>query len=174
MKSHRLQLVVALVIAGIALAGCRFWYAAVAEKSKAVADLQGQIAAKTTSLQRGTSARAALAEMANDEAVLQKYVVPGTGVVAFIEELQSQGNSLGSTVNVLSVSTGSVNTQPTLILALSVTGTFDAVIRTIGAIEYAPYKLSVSGLSLEQDGRNSWHATMDLIVGSSNATTTTL
>jgi hypothetical protein len=45
--------------------------------------------------------------------------------------------------------------------------------RTVGAIEYSPYDLSVSGFSLNQDAENGWQATVGLVVGSIKAETAT-
>ena len=97
-------------------------------------------------------------------------------MVAFINDLEARGRVQGVAVNVLSVSAGGETKQPTLTLVLTVQGTFDAVMRTVGAIEYAPYALSISGLSLGQDGKDikdSWRADLKLRVGSLSANATT-
>jgi hypothetical protein len=38
--------------------------------------------------------------------------------------------------------------------------------RTIGIIEYAPYDLLLSDLSVGQDDENEWHADLKILVGS--------
>jgi len=148
------------------LIGYAMWYAAVANKSAAVAGLESDIAAKTEAANRIASARAALSGIAGDEDAVQNYFVPETGVVAFINDLEAHGKAQGAAVSVLSVSTDNSGTPPTLLLALSVKGAFDAVLRTVGAIEYAPYDLSISGLSIKQDASNAWHADLKILVGS--------
>ena len=173
MKSHFLHLAIALIIFMIALIGYGSWYAAISAKSAAVAGLKSQIVEKKQATGRIASARTALAEIAGDEADVQSYFVSETGVVSFINELEKRGQSQGTAVNVLSVSTGSTSEQPTLSLALSVKGTFNAVMRTVGAIEYMPYDLSIAGLSLAQDDKSNWHANLNLIVGSTKTATST-
>jgi hypothetical protein len=70
---------------------------------------------------------------------------------------------------VLSVAASHTAAHPSLELTLTVTGTFDAVMRTVGAIEYAPYDLSITGLDLGQTDKNAWHADVTLLVGSAAA-----
>lgn len=173
MKSHFLNLVGALILTIVVLVGYGFWYGVTASKSATVASLYEQIAAKTETISRIAFAKAAIAEIAGDEAVVQNYFVPQDGVVAFITRLESQGQALGTTVDVLSVSTGSKGTQPILILSLSINGTFNAVMRTVGVIEYMPYDLSISGLSLSKGDKNSWNANLNLRVGSIKTATST-
>ncbi|MHB8710324.1 MAG: hypothetical protein ACYC6X_02105 [Minisyncoccota bacterium] len=155
------------------MVGYGVWYAHVENRSLAVANLENQISTQTTAESRIVLTRASLAEVAGDEAVLQSYFVSETGVVSFIDSLEAQGKVLSATVNVLSVSANSAQTEPTIKLALTIKGTFDAVMRTIGAIEYAPYDLSISTLSVTQDAKNSWRANLNLVVGSVPAGTAT-
>jgi len=172
MKTPLTHLFGALVLCIIALVGYGVWYAAITSQSAAAADLQERIDRKTESANRIASARAAMAEIAADETAVQNYFVPEAGVVAFINDLETRGRAQGATVSVLSVSKGAANARPTLLFSLSVRGTFDAVMRTFGSIEYAPYDLSVSGLSLGKDATDTWHADFRLLVGSVSASTT--
>ena len=146
--------------------GYAVWYAAVANKSAAVASLESRIAAKTETASRIASARSALSGIAGDEDVVQNYFVPETGVVSFINSLEAHGKALESSVSVLSVSTEEQETRPMLLLALSIEGTFDAVLRTVGTIEYAPYDLFVSEFSIGQNAKNKWRADLKIRVGS--------
>ncbi len=148
-------------------------YAGVESKSAYVADLANQIAAKTEIESRAASTRASLAEIENDQTEMQSYFVPEAGVVAFIDDLQAQAQALNATTSILSVSMSSADAQPVLKIALIIKGTFDSVMRAVGAIEYAPYDLSVSALSLEQDDKNAWHANLNLVVGSMSASAAT-
>lgn len=166
MKSSLTHLVVALLICVAALASYSAWYAAVSAKSAAVADLQEQIETKTETINRVAAARAMLAEIADDETVVRGYFVPETSVVPFIDALEAQGESQGAAISVRSVSTGGTSARPTLELSLSVAGTFDAVMRTIGLIEYAPYDLMVASLSVAQDDKDNWQADLKIVVGS--------
>lgn len=168
MKSPLVHIIFAFSLCVAMLIGYGVWYAVIKDKSAAVASLESQIVTKTDAMSRVASARAALAEIAGDEARMQGYFVPETGVVAFINNLEALGQTQGSTtISVLSVSTSGA----TLTFTLTIKGTFDAVMRTVGAIEYAPYDLSISTLSLIQDGKNIWHADLNLLVGSVSAST---
>jgi len=173
MKFRFIQLIIAITAAVIALIIYGFLYEFISNKSTTIAALQEQIASKTETMGRIASARATLSEIAGAEAVVQNYFVPGTGVVEFINGLEAQGKAQGATTSVLSVSTGSIGTQPTLKFSLAIKGPFDAVMRTVGAIEYAPYDLSTAGFSIKQDEKNSWNANMNIIVGSMNTATST-
>jgi hypothetical protein len=103
---------------------------------------------------------------------VQHYFISETGVVAFIDNLEALGRVSGAAaIKVLSVSTGDVSAQPTFTFSLSIKGTFDAVMRTIGAIEYAPYAISISSLSIGQDAKNDWHANLTFLVGASTTST---
>lgn len=173
MKSPLTHLLIASLICVLVIMGYGFWYGVVRDKSSVMAHLENKIVTKTETAKRIASARASLADIAGDEASMRSYFVPETGVVSFINNLEAQGKKLGTTVNVLSVSAGGVETQPTLVFSLTINGKFDAVMRTLGAIEYAPYDLSVSTLSIQQDGKNGWSATLSLLVGSVAVTAAT-
>ncbi|HET9641400.1 MAG TPA: hypothetical protein VFP46_00945 [Candidatus Paceibacterota bacterium] len=160
---------VACLTALIAYGGA---YGVVSMKSDAVSALQSQIDAHTETVNRLSSARAMLAELASEESALQNYFVPQSGIVSFIDGLQALGRSLGSVVQVRSVSTGGTTARPTLSLSLLIRGPFDSVVRTIGAIEYGPYAISVVKLSLSQSDKGVWDANMDIVVGSRAETAT--
>ena len=170
MKSPFFHLVAAIAVCVVAFIGYGVWYAAISAKSTAVADLQNSIDTKTETVKRIAATRATLAGVTNDEAAVQGYFVPEANVVAFIDSLQARGKSLGTAVSVLSVSTSGTTAQPSLTLVLTVSGAFDAVMRTVGSIEFAPYALTISTLGVTQDGKNSWHADLKIVVGSMPAT----
>lgn len=166
MKSPFSHIMIAAVVCIAAIAGYGMWYAAISAKSASVAALQNQIDTKTETVNRIAAARATLANVASDESVVQNYFVPEAGVVSFIDALETSGKTLGATVSVLSVGTSGTPAKPLLELTLSAKGTFDAVMRTVGAIEYAPYDLSISSLAVVQDDKNIWHADLKVTVGS--------
>lgn len=168
-KSPLTQLIIALVVLLCVFVALGFWYNLISAKSVAVANLQSQIDAKTTAAEHIASAQAALAEIAGDEAAVRAYFVPDSNVVSFIDDLQARGRVLKSNVNVISVAASHTAVHPSLELTLTITGTFDAVMRTVGAIEYAPYDLSITALALGQTDKNVWHADVKLLVGSAAA-----
>lgn len=165
-----------MLIAGIfAIVSYGIWYSAVSNKSQAVADLQARIDDAQKNVNRIAKARAVLAQIATDEAKVKSYFVPESGIVGFIDMLEARGQGENASVSVLSVATGGSPSKPVLLLTVSLEGTFDAVMRTIGSIEYAPYAVSISSLSVASADAPSWHATLSLVVGSvpvRSATTT--
>lgn len=176
MRSPTTNAGIGVIICVIAVSGYFVWYSDIKAKSSAVAGLQSQIDAKSASATRTASARSALSQIVGDEAAVQSYFVSEAAVVAFINDLEARGLLQKAVVTVLSVSKDDTSTPPTLALSLSVKGTFDAVVRTVGTIEYAPYDTILSSLSLQQDDKKVWNVEMKLSVGSillsSTATTT--
>jgi len=166
------HLVFAVLVCAAAAVGYGFWYAAVGAESAAVAQIESDIVTKTETTAHIASARASLAEIAGDEATMRGYFVPETGIVSFINGLESAGQKQSAVVNVVSVSSGTVNSRPALTFVLTVKGSFDAVMRTVGVIEYAPYDLSVTSLSVQQDTK-AWRADLTLLVGSAAVATST-
>ncbi len=167
MKSPFIHLILSIVISALALAGYGAWYATVSAKSASATVLQDRIDIKTEAVSRMATTRAAFTEIAGDEAAVQSYFVPETSVVSFIDGLEARGRSLGTAISVLSVSTETVSSQPMLAFDLSIKGTFDAVMRTVGVIEYAPYAISIVAFSTGYDKKNSlWSANLKLRVGS--------
>ncbi len=143
-----------------------FWYAAITAKSAAAAILESQIETKTETASRIASARAALADISGNEATVRSYFVSEGEVVAFINDLEARGRAQKASVTVLSVSTATESAHSTLTIGLTVNGTFEAVLRTLGSIEYAPYYLRIGTLSLGLEAKNWWHADLSIIVGS--------
>ena len=174
MRSPLIHFLTALAVGIAVSAGYIVWYGMVSEKSRQVAELESQIIDANKNVSRIALARAALAEIANDEESVRGYFVSEAGVVAFINSLEQLGLSQKAAVSVLSVSTGGSPSAPTLLFTLAINGTFDAVMRTVGAIEYAPYDLSISKLGVSQGDKDGWHADVSLIVGSAPVATTTV
>ena len=174
MKSPIMHILGAVLVCVASLAGYAQWYGVISEKSAAVAALQNQIDAKTETMGRISAARASLAGILGDEAAIQNYFVSETGVVAFIGVLEAEGKAQGAKVSVLSVSATGSSSRPSLTFLLSVKGTFDAVLRAIGAIEYAPYAVSLSMLSVRRDTEGGgWQASLKLVANSISAGTAT-
>lgn len=173
MRSSIMYAVIAFALCIGVLIAYGMWYTVIEAKSTAVVNLQNQIDTKRETASRTASARAALSEIAGDEAAVRSYFVPETGVVAFINDLEARGNFQKAVVSVLSVAKEGTSARPTFMFTISIKGAFDAVMRTIGTIEYAPYALSLSTLSLIQVDKNLWHADIKLLVGSVSTTAVT-
>jgi hypothetical protein len=172
MKSPFSQIIIVGILCTATFAAYGMGYALISAKSAAVADVQSKIDAKTETMNRIAATRATLASITNDEASVQSYFVPEADVVTFIDSLQAHGRVLKAVVDVTSVAKSGTSVQPALALALTIQGTFDAMMRTVGSIEYAPYALSISSLDVTQDAKDSWHADLKLLVGSRTASST--
>ena len=172
MRPPRVALIVVPSILVLALMSYFALRSIVAQKSVEVAGLQRYIAIKSESVTRMATARSVLGELAGAEAEIKGYFVPQTGVVSFIDDLQARGRALSTEVSISSVS-ADTHGGSTLLLTLAIKGSFDAVMRTVGSIEYAPYDLSTTGLSLALDSKGQWIANMTMVVGSAPAGGTT-
>lgn len=174
--SAKAQLLIAGMFLGLMLAGYGAWYAVVSSKSAQAAELASEIVSKQADTTRLQTARATLEKVGNEEAMVNQYFVSTAGVVPFLENLQATGTSLGSTVTVVSVAANAGGAHPSLALSLHITGTFSGVVRTLGAVEYAPYYVTVNTLSLvaADTGAASttapWSADVGLTVGTIAAT----
>lgn len=166
MKPSIIRLLIWISVCAGSIAGYGFWFSVIAGESAVVAGLQNQIDTNMETAGRVAAARTTLAEIAGDESAVRNYFVQETEVVSFIDNLEARARAQTAVVKVLSVSAGNSSKRPAFILILAVSGTFDAVMRTVGATEYAPYDLSISKLSLNKEGKNKWSANLELTVGS--------
>lgn len=173
MTSSFFRLGIVCVLFALVIGGYGVWYADVEAKSASVAKLTSQIQASSETEKRISEARESLSDLSGYENTIQNYFVPESGVVAFIDYLESSGRAFGATTTVSSVSKNA-GTSPSLSIALTVTGPFSAVMRTTGVIEYAPYALTLGSYTIQQGGKGVWTASLALTVGSSPAASTTV
>lgn len=171
MKKPILPLVSSIIIFILVGIGYLVWYKTVSAQSALTASLDAQINAKTETEARISSARAALADVSNEETLLNSYFVSPSEVVPFIDALEAIGAGESAPITILSVA-GGTGAHPVLTFTLSIHGTFDAVMRTVGAIEYAPYDLSITALAIGKDASNAWHADMTISVVATNVSAT--
>jgi len=170
MTSPLKQLILALVVLMLSLGGYFFWYHSVSAASRNAATLASAIVQASAANQQAAQARSAASGLLSSETVVNQYFLADADVVPFLENLQSLGTSVGAQVQVLSVS--ALKGGSGLTVALHITGTFDSVARTAGAIEYAPYDLTEQSFALANDGKNAWHADMTITVGSQSVQAT--
>ncbi|HEV7121750.1 MAG TPA: hypothetical protein VGN56_02915 [Candidatus Paceibacterota bacterium] len=173
MKNPLIQLALAflLLVAGIGAYG--IWFVAVDTENAHARDLAGQIQTKSQDATRIAEAKATLAALATDEASVGSHFVSTDDVVPFLSGLQNTGSALGSKVEVASVGAVPVQAgQGHLNLSLHITGTFDSVLRTLGALEYAPYDMRLTNLSLDTASKGVWSASASFSVGTGPASTT--
>jgi hypothetical protein len=92
--------------------------------------------------------------------------------------LQSTGTYLKSNVQVVSVSATPGTPTGVLDLSLKIDGTFDSVARTLGAIEYGPYDITITSLTFDTNPSSvtattepQWSAAATYTVGTINTPT---
>lgn len=134
-----------------------------------IVSLESQIRQKASAVAQVALTRAAAKQIVEDEAEIRNHFVSTEDIVSYIENLQSTGKSLGATIAVVSITPDPSPTARTMRLTLTLTGTFDAVVRAIGALEYAPYDIATTALTLGSSDKNSWHANMEVEIGLAGA-----
>ena len=143
------QFIGAIILLLVVVALNVFWYNVVSGESAQVATLAGQIKAKNDDSTRAVQAKSELASLTTDQAAVQQYFVSTTDVVPFLEQLQTAGSFLGSKVQIASVSATPGTPYGQLSLSLSIAGSFNAVMRTLGSIEYGPYDTTINTLTFD-------------------------
>ncbi|MFA7302851.1 MAG: hypothetical protein WC030_03845 [Candidatus Paceibacterota bacterium] len=164
MKSSLLHLTTAALVCAAALIGYRVWYETVVSRSLVAASIREVMDAEGAERGAATAVNTTLEELVGVEAVAEKYFVSEREAPAFISDIERRGRALGAQVAVSSVAKTGTGPDAQLALAISVRGGFDEVLRTVGAIEYAPYGLSVSTLLLTQETRGVWRAEVRIVV----------
>jgi hypothetical protein len=163
-----------LAIALLTLLGVAMLYSLgyffVSHASTKAATLASDVRAKTTQLERAARAHVALSTLEDSEADLQHYEINKADIVPFLESIQSTGRPYGAVVNVSAVADEKDGTHPRVALSLTISGTFDAVLRTVGVIEYGPYDGVITNFSLNTPGPDAkgvapWTATVTYSVG---------
>ncbi len=134
-----IPLVIATAILAVAAGIYGFGYYRLSKGEAKVIELAKQIDTKSLEMERIAKAQATLTTLTADEEALRAYTVDTNDIVAFLERLQSAGAPFGATVEVVSVTQDRAALHNRVTTALSISGSFDAVLRTLGTIEYAPY-----------------------------------
>lgn len=166
MTKTLITLSIVILVCVATLVGYGVWYRVVVDRSAQVAIVERQVAEKSQDATRTDALRAILAEIEGDEALVQGYFVSEDRVAAFIDGLEARGRALGAGVVVSSVANADTEGHTALALVLVVSGSFEAVMRTVGAIEYAPYDLTITSLILTHEPKGGWRADLKLTVGS--------
>ena len=138
----------ALMILVITLGAYGYVYAKVSARSTEASSLAQQIKNQNDAAVKATIAKTRLAELSTQQAAITQYFVSTSDVVPFIEKLQAIGKFIGADVQVASVAAAPASPYGHLNLSVSITGTFDAVSRMLGAIEYQPYNTSISSVTI--------------------------
>ena len=167
-----IQLLLSILLFVGLVATYGFWYRLVGVESVEAARLSTEIDAKSLESSRIASAKTALATLDAQESGVGQYFVETKEIVPFLESLESTGKALGAAVTVASVSADTNGAHPHLTLSLKIAGSFDSVLRTLGAIEYGPYDSELLSLTFDtprQEGTTgSWTATATFSIGTRN------
>ncbi len=91
-----------------------------------------------------------------EHADVSTYQVTEEQVPAFLADIEGRGRSVGAQITVASVEPEKSNNGK-LRVTLSISGNFPAVMQTLGLIEYAPYGISTSAVTLSKSGTQ-WQA----------------
>lgn len=138
------------------------------QKQRAV-QLGQEVAQKQSEAVRIARAREALPVLEEAEGVVAQRLVPARDIVSFLERLEKQGKAQGASVKVLSVNPVQVESQSRISIALTITGSFDSVLRALGAIEYGPYDLSLTNVAVTtagaEEAAGGWTASVTVSVG---------
>jgi len=144
-----IHLILAVLLVLSVLGAYLFWFTAVGKASAEAAVLAENIRAKSQELEKVAAAKVALEALAEDEASIRAYLVREAEIVPFLGRLEEAGTSLGASVDVVSVSTETLAERSRIMLSVKIEGSFDAVLRTLGSIEYGAYDSSVERITFD-------------------------
>jgi len=136
-----------LLVAGIAVVVAGF--ITITHAKKSTETLAATVAEKKQESLRVTLATAALPRLVESEVALDMHVVREEDIVPFLNKLETQGRAQGASVEVVSVSPDTSADAPRISVSLKLVGSFDAVERTLGVIEYNNYDSYVSSVTFE-------------------------
>lgn len=170
MNKNYIPLVTALVILALTLILYVGWLYSVSQISTSIRTTQAEIVKATQESMQGAKTKEALLALSSNAEVIRGYFVEKESLVTFLEALSKTGTALGSTLEIVSVS-DSKDAQgfPRIVVALKIQGSFDAVLRTVGALEQGPYDSKVETMHIEARQLDTvgeaWTASVTLSVG---------
>ncbi|MDB5264940.1 MAG: hypothetical protein JWN64_511 [Parcubacteria group bacterium] len=168
-RNSFIRFLITLVVLVLVVTTYGAWFAVVGKASAEAAGLRQAIETKQQETARVAAAQEALESLGADEGRINQYFIRADDIVSFLSGLEATGKALGASVEVASVSADTTSQRPHITLALTITGSFDSVFRTLGAIEYAPYDSRLSSLSLAstptQSGQPVWTASAVFSIG---------
>lgn len=178
-RSAFIQLGVATVALLLAVGAFWQWEGRIYEFENSVGLLENTIQDKRTAITQLNVARTALSSSTEEETILNTYIVSEADIVPFLSAIDATGRAVGAKIVIASVGQQrGVGTRSTLAVAITITGTFNSVMRAVGAIETMPYYLTTDTFTVSNSARTSvgakkslWTASLKISVASSNATT---
>lgn len=142
------QLLVALGVLAVVSGLYALWYYEVQQEARKSGELQAQIHTTIESAVTAAETSDTLAELAVDEAAIEGYRIKLADIVSFLERIEGTGRALTSSVEVVTVA-DKPGSDGRMMITIRVIGTFDAVLRTLGAIEYGPYDSKITSLTFD-------------------------
>lgn len=167
-KNAYIPVVIALALLIASAGGYYFWRGMVERAASEAAELGAQLRARSDAGANAAASGRALAALEENEARINGYFLSETEIVTYLEDLEATGERLGATVEVLSVGNTAAKAGQAgkVQVSLSITGSFDAVVRTVGAIEYQAYDTRLVSLALDSPtGETVWTAAAIFEVG---------
>lgn len=164
------QLLVALGVLAVVGGLYTLWYYEVQREANKSGELQAQIQATVDSAVTAAETSDTLASLATDEAAIEGYRIKLADIVTFLERIEATGRSLSSSVEVVSVA-DKPGSDGRMLITVRIMGSFDTVLRTLGAIEYGPYDSKITNLTFDTPGDGgAWTAVVALSVAVDAAT----
>lgn len=175
-RTPYIHLIAAGLFLLVAVGANAFWYRHVSGLSAQAAELTAQLQSVGDAGGRASSVRRDLDEVTRQEADIYRRFVGSDTIVTYLEAVEATGRGLGAGVEVVSV--GNAPTRAghpaELQMALSVSGSFDAVMRTLGAIEYQAYDTTLANVTLDTpEPTKGWTAAATFLVGTPPVATST-
>ncbi|HWH07027.1 MAG TPA: hypothetical protein VNU47_00665 [Candidatus Paceibacterota bacterium] len=169
-KKSLIHLSIAAGILVVALVAYTLWFLTVDGLGKEVSGLESEIQARANESGRVAEARTALASLATNEARLRNYFINTNEVVLFLERIGATGRALGADVEVVHVQAETATeSRGNMTLALRISGSFDSVMRTVGAIEFGPFDSALTDISLDaRPDSDIWTASATFAIGVQN------
>lgn len=168
MKPIYLHLTIAVLLFAGAVALYAFAYLHIEGIGARIVAAEQEIHNKNAEVANIRDAQSALAALTESEARIKGYFVPEGEVVAFLEEVGRTGDTLGADVAVVGVTERSTESGRTMLdLSVQATGPFSSVMRALGMLEFAPYDITLTNLSMNaaESAESSWSAAASFDVG---------
>lgn len=178
-KRTLIQFSIACIVL-FAVVGVNWWWASrIVVARENVNTLATKIAAKRDAVMRTSVIHSELASFTRSNSVLSAYFVSDSNIVPFLGALGATGRATGASISILSVALHDKTAHKTLSVSVKANGSFNAVMRTVGAIENVPYYVTIKSLSLSSvtttnsKSYTPWEANMVLSVGYASTTIAT-
>ncbi|HFC11110.1 MAG TPA: hypothetical protein ENJ75_02925 [Candidatus Kaiserbacteria bacterium] len=174
-KSARNLFSLMLTILIVVLGAFWWWHNHVNEVVASVNVLSQEIQNTHGALKHADTEKMILSGLSGEESSIKSYFVADTDIVSFLNVLETAGRASGAKVSVASVSPKTDSKRPMLTVSVKVKGNFDAVMRTVGAIENVPYYAIIKTITLEHATvlkKTYWSAVFTMEVGSVAGTST--